>query len=92
MKNLHITQEIWKEGKMFIAYCPELDIPASGNSIEEAKLNLKSIILINFEEMVQMDTLKQYLDERGFDIGEQSITYYKEIIEFKHLDLQVSVL
>ena len=26
MKNLVVTEEIWKEGNMYTAYCPELDI------------------------------------------------------------------
>ncbi|MCE2416751.1 hypothetical protein J4G07_22480, partial [Candidatus Poribacteria bacterium] len=26
MKNLVVTEEIWKEGNMYTAYCPELDV------------------------------------------------------------------
>ena len=42
MKNLVITEEIWKEGNMYIAYCPELDVVSCGKSIEGAgKISLK---------------------------------------------------
>ena len=27
---IKLTEEVWKEGRMFVAYCPELDIPACG--------------------------------------------------------------
>ena len=26
MRNLVVTEEIWKEGNMYTAYCPELDV------------------------------------------------------------------
>ena len=30
MKNLVVTEEIWKEGNMYTAYCPELDVASCG--------------------------------------------------------------
>ncbi len=42
MKNLVVTEEIWKEGNMYTAYCPELDVVSCGRNIEEAqKISLK---------------------------------------------------
>ena len=27
---LALTEELWREGNMYVTYCPELDIPAVG--------------------------------------------------------------
>ena len=37
MKNLVVTEKIWKEGNMYTAYCPELDVASCGRNVEEAK-------------------------------------------------------
>ncbi len=34
---LRITEEIWKEGNMYVSYCPELDIASCGEDVEQAK-------------------------------------------------------
>ena len=36
MKNLVVTEEIWKEGNMYIVYCPELDVANCDRDIAEA--------------------------------------------------------
>lgn len=45
---IRLTEEIWKEGNMYVSYCPELDIASCGESVEQAKRNLKEAIFINF--------------------------------------------
>ena len=40
MKHLVVTEEIWKEGNMYTAYCPELDVVSCGRDIDEARKNL----------------------------------------------------
>ena len=37
MKNLVVTEEFWKEGNMYTAYCPELDVASCGRDVEEAR-------------------------------------------------------
>jgi predicted RNase H-like HicB family nuclease len=44
---LKLTEELWKEGNMYISYCPELDIAAFGETVDQAKKNLTEVILIN---------------------------------------------
>jgi len=41
---------ISKEGNLFVALCPELDIASQGPSIEEALLNLKEAIELYLED------------------------------------------
>jgi len=38
---IKVTEEIWKEGNMYVSYCPELDMASCGESVEESKKNLK---------------------------------------------------
>jgi len=54
-----VTAEIWKEGNMFTAYCPELDVASCGHSSDEAKKNLSEVIEIQLEEISKLDTSMQ---------------------------------
>ena len=64
---LKLTEELWKEGNMYVSYCPGLDIAACAETIEQAKKNLKEVILINLEEAQKLGTLDSLLQEAGFD-------------------------
>jgi len=68
MKSLKITIEFWREGKLYIANSPELDILSQGKSLEEAKKNLFEVIEIQFEEMKKLGTLDDFLRDMGFNI------------------------
>ena len=61
MKNLVITEQIWKEGNMYTTYCPELDVASCGRNVEEARKNLCEVIEIQFEETAKLGTLKAFL-------------------------------
>lgn len=43
------TAIIEREGKQYVALCPELDIASQGNSVEEARANLKEALELFFE-------------------------------------------
>ncbi len=58
--------EIVRKGKWYIARAPELDFVTQGPSIEEAKKNLLELVEIQFDEMREMGTLEDYLEECGF--------------------------
>ena len=68
MKNLVVTEEIWKEGNMYTAYCPELDVVSCGADLEEARKNLLEVIEIQLEEAATLGTLKEFLEEAGPEI------------------------
>ena len=61
MKNLVITEEIWKEGNMYIVYCPELDVVSCGKNVKEAGKNLLEVIEIQLEETARLGTLEKFL-------------------------------
>jgi predicted RNase H-like HicB family nuclease len=45
----HLTAIIEKEEDGYVALCPELDIASQGNSVEEARSNLKEALELFFE-------------------------------------------
>ena len=50
MKNKrNFTAIIEKEGNMYVALCPELDIASQGNNVEEASENLREAIELFLE-------------------------------------------
>lgn len=87
---LNITIELWQKGNWYLAKSPELDFIAQGRTAEEAKSNLFEVITIQFNEMKETGTLKDYLTECGFEIKDDAIVPSNEIIGFERLTLQVA--
>ncbi len=48
---------VFQEGKTYVAYSPKLDISSCGNTIDEAKRNLKTAVRLFLEESAKMGTL-----------------------------------
>lgn len=44
-----LTATIWREGDGFVSLCSELDIASQGNTVEEARSNLKEAVELFFE-------------------------------------------
>ncbi|MBU4299386.1 type II toxin-antitoxin system HicB family antitoxin [Patescibacteria group bacterium] len=68
---INFTTQTWKEGKMYVSYCPELDVSSCGKTVEEAKWNLLEAVEGFLEETKKMGTLKEILRESGFVRGGQ---------------------
>jgi predicted RNase H-like HicB family nuclease len=49
MQTLHLTAVIRQEDDAFVSFCPELDIASQGDSIEQAKANLKEAVELFYE-------------------------------------------
>ena len=64
---IRITEEIWKEGNMYVSYCPELDIASCGEDVSQAKKNLMEAILINIEETKKVGTFEQFIEDCGLE-------------------------
>ena len=94
MKNLVITEEIWKEGNMYIAYCPELDVVSCGKSIEESRRNLLEVIEIQLEETARLGTLKTFLEEAGYDLNTSQSTLQldKQVVAFNQRTIPLGAL
>ena len=57
---------VFKEEKMYVAYCPELDVSSCGNTIDQAKDTLKTAVSLFLEEAEKMNTLVDILEESGY--------------------------
>ncbi len=87
---IKLTEELWKEGNMYVSYCPELDIASCGESVEQAKQNLKEVISINLEEAQKMGTFEKLLEEAGFVRGQDAIlSLKKELVGFTPIEVAI---
>lgn len=85
---IRLTEEIWKEGNMYVSYCPELDIASCGEDIGQAKNNLHEAIMINLEETKDMGTLSEFLENCGIEATSENIlTARKELVGFTPIEL-----
>ena len=49
MKTYDMTAVIEREGDGYVSLCPELDIASQGNTVEEARNNLREALELFFE-------------------------------------------
>ncbi|MBI5323902.1 MAG: type II toxin-antitoxin system HicB family antitoxin [Ignavibacteriae bacterium] len=62
MKPLY-TAILEKEKDMYVANCPEFDIASQGNTIEEAKANLREAVELFLETATQDEIKRRYKPE-----------------------------
>ena len=80
---IRITEEIWKEGNMYVSYCPELDIASCGEDVTQAKKNLMEAILINIEETKKVGTFERFIEDCGLEeINADILSVRKELVGF----------
>ena len=85
---IRLTEEIWKEGGMYVSYCPELDIAACGENVQQAKDNLKEVICINVEETRKMGTFDKFMEEYGLlENGGDVLYARKELVGFTPIEV-----
>lgn len=91
-KRIIISEQIWKEGKMYTAYCSELDVASCGKTVAKAKKNLREALQIFIEETSRMGTLEEILEEAGYDpsSADEILIKRKEILEFDTLPIPLS--
>lgn len=87
---LRLTEEIWREGNMYVSYCPELDIASCGENVEQAKTNLKEAIIINIEETKKMGTFDEFLENCGIEpISNDTLSARKELVGFTPIEVSL---
>ncbi|MDR1021946.1 MAG: hypothetical protein LBL94_01535 [Prevotellaceae bacterium] len=59
----------FKEGEMYIAYCPSMDISAYGLSEDDAKKSFSEVMEAHIAYCVQKKTLKKDLEAHGWKIA-----------------------
>ena len=87
---MRLTEEIWKEGNMYVSYCPELDIASCGEDVQQAKKNLTEAILINIEETKKLGTFERFIEDCGLEeINADVLSARKELVGFTPIELPV---
>jgi len=61
---------IFKENGIYVSYSPELDISSCGDTIEQARQNLKIAVRLFLEEAEKMGTLEDILIGAGYQEDE----------------------
>jgi predicted RNase H-like HicB family nuclease len=64
--NISVRITIFKEGDVYVALSPELNVSSFGDTIEDAKKSIKEAIEAFVEECQEMGTLEEVLEESGF--------------------------
>ncbi len=88
IQNLTFTIQIFREGKMFIAHNPELKVSSCGNSLEEAKLNLRDAISGFLKSVKKLGTLQEILEEAGF-VQRRNQWFDPELLVIDRLSLAI---
>ena len=60
------TLQVFREDKVFVAYNPELDVSSCGESVEEAKENLRDAVSGFLKSAHKHGTLHSILEEAGY--------------------------
>jgi hypothetical protein len=63
---VEFTSQIFREGRLYVAYAPELDVSSCGGSPAKAKRNLLDAVRLFLEEAERMGTLSRILKESGY--------------------------
>jgi len=58
MKIIGFDGIIFKEGRTYVSYCPGLDVSSCGNTIDEARKNLKIAVNLFLEESENIGNLR----------------------------------
>jgi predicted RNase H-like HicB family nuclease len=58
-----LTAIIEREGDGFVSLCPELDIASQGNTVEEARANLREALELFFETASQEEIRQRQSNE-----------------------------
>lgn len=65
-QSIVVRAEIFREGDLYVAVCPELDVSSFGETVDEARRSLREALEAFFEECESMGTLVEVLEEAGF--------------------------
>ena len=79
--NISARISIFKEGDVYVALSPELNVSSFGDTIEDAKGSLKEAIEAFVEECQEMGTLEEVLEESGFSKINDSWKSRKPVVE-----------
>ncbi len=66
MQRVVYRAEFFKEGDLYVALAPELNVSSFGDTLEEAKRSIQEAVEAFVEECERMGTLNEVMEEAGF--------------------------
>ena len=66
--NFPFTAQVFKEGDVFVAYVPALDISSCADTDEGARKNIQDAVRGFLESSHERGTLREILDEGGYEL------------------------
>lgn len=66
MHDIQFTVHIFREGQMFVAHAPELDVSSCGDTTAQAQKNIRDAVLGFLETAEAHGTLAEILEESGY--------------------------
>jgi predicted RNase H-like HicB family nuclease len=66
MAKISYTTHVFKEGDVFVAHVPELDLSSCGDTAEAARRNIQDAVRGFLETSEEMGTLQEILEEAGY--------------------------
>jgi len=88
LPQLMFTLQVFREGKVFVAYTPELDVSSCGDSVEEAKKNLRDAAQGFLKSAHTQGTLPLILEEAGYTL-KKNRWYEPELMTLDRFSLSV---
>ena len=65
-EDLSFTVHVFKEGDVFIAYVPQLDVSSCGDTATAARHNIQDAVSLLLETSKERGTLTEILEEAGY--------------------------
>ena len=88
MKDISFTVHVFKEGDVYVAYVPELDVSSCGGTPEEARKSIQEAAQGFLETSQEMGTLNEVLEEAGYQL-EGETWRAPEFVSLDHLSLSL---
>ena len=88
MKDISFTVHLFKEGEVYVAYVPELDVSSCGDTPEETRKNIQEAAQAFLETSQEMGNLNQLLEEAGYEL-EGETWRAPEFVSLDHLSLSL---
>jgi predicted RNase H-like HicB family nuclease len=83
MSRISLEIKVFKEGDVYVALCPELNVSSYGDDVESAKESLREALEAFLEECEEMGTLQEVLEDAGFVKEKESWILEEPVIKEK---------
>ena len=69
--NVSLPVQIIKEGNVYVAYCPVLEIATQGDTYEQAHEMFQELVKVFFDDLIERGTLEKVLLDLGWQKASQ---------------------